>query len=166
MKHNQVCYYVERGFNGKLYVSYGMYEYEKMYGGHRVSRLRPPEIRLINGIPFEEFQSETEFKKLPKGWTYSTDLYTVTENIEKKAKINAAMKGRYVTCPSDLQWLFDNGYLVKMENVEPIIEPEFDHGTYRLRKKYPAWTQCYGSHNDRYPDEVFETYEAAEKKNA
>ena len=164
MKHNQVCYYVERGFNGGLYVSYGMYEHESMYGGHTVSRLRPPEIRLINGIPFEEFQSETEFKKLPKGWTYSTDLYTVTENIEKKAKINAAMKGRYVTCPSDLQWLFDNGYLVKMENVEPIIEPEFDHDTYRLRKKYPAWTQCYGSHNDRYPDEVFETYEAAEKR--
>ena len=51
-----------------------------------------------------------------------------------------------------------------MENVEPIIEPEFDHDTYRLRKKYPAWTQCYGSHNDRYPDEVFETYEAAEKR--
>lgn len=74
------------------------------------------------------------------------------------------MKGRYVTCPSDLQWLFDNGYLVKMENVEPIIEPEFNHDTYRLRKKYPAWTQCYGSHNDRYPDEVFETYEAAEKE--
>lgn len=164
MKHNQVCYYVERGFNGELYVSYGMYEYEKTYGGHKVSRLRPPEIRLINGIPFEEFQSETEFKKVPKGWTYSTDLYTVTENLDKKEKINAAMKGRYVTCPSDLQWLFDNGYLVKMENVEPIIEPEFDHGTYRLRKKYPAWTQCYGSHNDRYPDEVFETYEAAEKK--
>ena len=148
MRHNQICYYVERGFEGKLYVSYGMYEHESMYGNHTVSRLRPPEIRLINGIPFEEFQSETEFKKLPKGWTYSTDLYTVTENLDKKEKINAAMKGRYVTCPSDLQWLFDNGYLVKMENVEPIIEPEFDHGTYRLRKKYPAWTQCYGSHND------------------
>lgn len=56
----------------------------KTYGGHKVSRLRPPEIRLINGIPFEEFQSETEFKKVPKGWTYNTDLYTVTENIEKK----------------------------------------------------------------------------------
>lgn len=164
MKHNQVCYYVERGFNGKLYVSYGMYEYEKMYGGHKVSRLKAPEIRLINGVPFDDFQSETEFKKVPKGWTYSTDLYTVTENLDKKEKINAAMKGRYFTCPSDLQWLFDNGYLVKMENVEPIIEPEFNHDTYRLRKKYPAWTQCYGSHNDRYPDEVFETYEAAEKR--
>lgn len=55
MKHNQVCYYVERGFEGKLYVSYGMYEHESMYGNHTVSRLRPPEIRLINGIPFEEF---------------------------------------------------------------------------------------------------------------
>lgn len=91
MRHNQICYYVERGFEGKLYVSYGMYEHESMYGNHTVSRLRPPEIRLINGIPFEEFQSETEFKKLPKGWTYSTDLYTVTENLDKKEKINATI---------------------------------------------------------------------------
>ena len=36
MKHNQICYYVERGFEGKLYVSYGMYEHENMYGGHTV----------------------------------------------------------------------------------------------------------------------------------
>lgn len=162
MRHNQICYYVERGFEGKLYVSYGMYEHESMYGNHTVSRLRPPEIRLINGIPFEEFQSETEFKKLPKGWTYSTDLYTVTENLDKKEKINAAMKGRYVTCPSDLQWLFDNGYLVKVPDVEEKIEVEFDHDRYQLLKKCPAWTLCYGQHNTEYPNKVFETYAEAE----
>ena len=163
MKQNQVCYYIEDNQFG-MHVSYGIYEYEKMYGGHTVSRLKAPEIRLINGVPFDDFQSEKEFKKVPKGWTYGTNLYTVTEDLEKKEKVNAAMKGRYIKNPSDIQWLFDNGYLVKMENVEPIIESEFDHNTYRLVKKYPAWTQCYGSHNDAYPNEVFKTYEAAEKR--
>lgn len=162
MKQNQVCYYIEDSRFG-MYVSYGIYEYKTMCT-HKVSRLKAPEIRLINGVPFDDFQSETEFKKVPKGWTYSTDLYIVTEDLEKKKKINAAMKGRYIKNPLDIQWLFVNGYLVKMEDVEPIIEPEFDHNTYRLVKKYPAWTQCYGSHNDRYPNEVFESYEAAEKR--
>ena len=162
MKQNQVCYYIEDSQFG-MHVSYGIYEY-KTTCTHKVSRLKAPEIRLINGVPFDDFQSETEFKKVPKGWTYSTDLYTVTEDLEKKEKINAAMKGRYIKNPSDIQWLFNNGYLIKMEDVEPIIEAEFDHNTYRLVKKYPAWTQCYGSHNDRYPNEVFETYEAAEKR--
>lgn len=34
MKHNQICYYVERGFEGKLYVSYGMYEHEACKGDY------------------------------------------------------------------------------------------------------------------------------------
>lgn len=137
MKQNQVCYYIEDSQFG-MYVSYGIYEY-KTTCTHKVSRLKVPEIRLINGVPFDNFQSEMEFKKVPKGWDYSTDLYTVTEDLEKKEKINAAMTGRYIKNPSDIQWLFDNGYLVKMEDVEPIIISEFDHNTYRLVKKYPAY---------------------------
>lgn len=162
MKQNQVCYYIDDNQFG-MNVRYGIYEY-KTTCTHKVSRLKCPEIRLINGIPFDEFKSETEFKKVPKGWTYNTPMFTVTEDLEKKEKINTAMKCRYVKNPADIQWLFDNGYLVKMENVEPIIEAEYDHNVYRLVKKYPAWTQCYGSHNDAYPNEVFETYEAAEKR--
>ena len=83
MRHNQVCYYVERGFEGKLYVSYGMYEHESMYGNHTVSRLRPPEIRLINGIPFEEFQSETEFKNFLKDG-HIAQIYILSQKILRK----------------------------------------------------------------------------------
>ena len=155
MKQNQVCYYINDNQFG-MYVAYGMYEY-KTTCTHKVSRLKCPEIRLINGILFDEFESETEFKKVPKGWTYNTPMFIVTEDLEKKEKINAAMKGRYIKNPSDIQWLFDNGYLIKMEDVEPVIEAEYDHNTYRLVKKYR-------DHNDCYPDEVFETYEEAEKR--
>lgn len=84
MKQNQVCYYIEDSQFG-MYVSYGIYEY-KITCTHKVSRLKVPEIRLINGVPFDNFQSEMEFKKVPKGWDYSTDLYTVTEDLEKKEK--------------------------------------------------------------------------------
>ena len=94
MKQNQVCYYIEDSQFG-MHVSYGIYEY-KTTCNHKVSRLKAPEIRLINGVPFDDFQSETEFKKVPKGWTYNTDLYTVTEDLEKKEKIKAAMN---ILCP-------------------------------------------------------------------
>lgn len=164
MNHNQFCYFIEDDVNGGIRIAHGIYEYPKMFGGHVVSQLKCPEIRLINGIPFDEFESETEFKKVPKGWTYNTPMFTVTQDLKKKEKINAAMKGRCIKNPSDMQWLFDNGYLVKMEDVESIITEEYDHNTYRLVKKYPAWNMCYGNHNDRYPEEVFKTYEEAESE--
>ena len=165
MRENQICYFIDYGFNRDMYVSFGVYECEKMYGGHVVSQLKAPEIRLINGIPFDEFQSETEFKRLPKGWTYNTEMFTVTEDEEKKEKILAETKDKFnIKNPSDLQWLFDNGYLVKKQDVEPKIEVEYDHKTYRIVKKYPSWTISYGNHNNRYPDEVFETWEEAERR--
>ena len=33
------------------------------------------ERRLVNGIPIDEFESETKYKKLPKGWRYNTKLF-------------------------------------------------------------------------------------------
>ena len=165
MRENQICYFIDYGFNRDMHISYGVYEYEKMYGGHVVSQLKAPEIRLINGIPFDEFQSETEFKKVPKGWTYNTEMFTVTEDVKKKEKILAETKGKFnIKSPSDLQWLFDNEYLVKKQDVEPVIEVEYNHNTYRIVKKYPSWTISYGKHNNRYPDEVFETWEEAEER--
>lgn len=164
MRENQICYFIDYRFNREMYISYGVYVCEKMYGGHVVSGLKAPEIRLINGIPFDDFKSETEFKKLPKGWTYNTEMFEVTEDEEKKKRILAETKDRFnIKNPSDLQWLFDNGYLLKREDVEPVIEVEYDHKTYRIVKKYPAWTQCYGDHNNKYPDKVFETWEEAEE---
>lgn len=165
MEHNQVCYFVDRDVSGRMYVVCGIYEY-KGTCTHVVSRLKNPEVRLINGIPFDEFTSETEFKKVPKGWTYNTPMYTVTEDLEKIEKINAAMEGKRYDNPSDVQWLFDNGFLVKKEDIEPVIEAEYDHDRYRIVKKYPAWTICIGRHNTAYPnhDEVFETYEEAQRK--
>ena len=165
MRENQICYFIDYGFNRDMYVSFGVYECERMYGGHVVSQLKAPEIRLINGIPFDEFQSETEFKKLPKGWTYNTEMFTVTEDEEKKEKILAETKDKFnIKNPSDLQWLFDSGYLVKKQDVEPEIEVEYDHKTYRIVKKYPSWTISYGNHNNKYPDEVFETWEDAKRR--
>ena len=54
MKQNQVCYYIEDSQLG-MHVSYGIYEH-KTTCTYKVSRLRPPEIRLINGVPFDDFQ--------------------------------------------------------------------------------------------------------------
>ena len=69
MKENQICYFIE---NDR--VIFGAYSY-KSTCTHVVKRLRTPEVRLINGIPFDEFESEMEFKKLPKSWTYNTRLW-------------------------------------------------------------------------------------------
>ena len=158
MKENQICYFLDDKTNR---INFGLYKYPKMYGGHVVVQLTLPEIRLVNGIPFNDFKSEMETKKLPKGWTYNTQLFTITHDEEKKAAINEVLKNASIYNVSDLQWAYDNGYLIERQDVEPVIEAEIDHGYYRIVKKYPAWTQVYGGHNNRYPDRVFETFEKA-----
>lgn len=168
IKENQVCYFIDDSsalYGGKLRVSYGLYVGRNVISGnYHIAQLTPWETRIINGVPFDRFQSEVKFKKVPKDWDYSKDLWETTHD-EKRIKLfNANTKNKKITNPEDLQWLFDNGFLVRKKDVEPKIEAELDHGTYRIVKKCPAWTIVYGSHNDRYANKIFATYEKAQEE--
>lgn len=162
MKENQICYYIENDCTNHMSIGYGVYEGKTIISGTNVvSRLKPYETRLINGIPFDDFVSETKFKKLPKDWSYNTELWKTTYDKKKIERFNKVSKGMKYINAKDIQWLYDNGYLVKMEDVEPRIKAEFDHETYKIIKKIPCWTIVYGQHNNRYVDKIFETYEEA-----
>lgn len=166
MINNQVCYFIDdssKQYGMEPRISFGIYEYPKLYGGHVVSTLKLPETRLINGISFDKFESEKEFKRLPKNWSYKTQLCEVTFDEEKRNELKKAIGIVSIKDYSRIQYLFDHGYLIKRPDVEPRIEVEIDHGYYRIVKKYPAWTLVYGEHNTKYPNEVFETYDEAVK---
>ena len=157
MKENQICYFIENDM-----VIFGAYSY-KSTCTHVVKRLRTPEVRLINGIPFDEFESEIEFKKLPKDWTYNTRLWEESIDQWKYEKYVAEFGTVNVKDTKRIQELFDNGLLVIAPIVDKFIEAEIDHGFHRIVKKAHGYPLGYGEHNDYYPDDVFDTYEECEK---
>lgn len=73
----EIVYWCHSYGNGIYSVKYGMVD-EQYSDAVIVDYLTPRDRRLINGIPINEFESEEKRKKLPKGWTYNTPLYSLT----------------------------------------------------------------------------------------
>ena len=70
-KNGDIVYWCHSEGNGRYTVKYGMVD-EQFSDAVVIDYLAARERRLVNGIPIDEFESETKYKKLPKGWTYDT----------------------------------------------------------------------------------------------
>lgn len=119
------------------------------------------ERRRVNGVPINEFENESHYKKLPKGWSYDTRLYEITEDElsedEKKFKINWHN-------PQMIKEAYDKGYLVKDSTIfHGTIEAEITKEGYRIVKKYPYYMN-HIDHVSIYPHRLYRTYEEAQKE--
>lgn len=72
-KNGDIVYWCHSEGNGRYTVKYGMVD-EQFSDAVVIDYLTARERRLVNGIPIDEFESETKYKKLPKGWTYDTSV--------------------------------------------------------------------------------------------
>lgn len=103
----------------------------------------------INGIPFDEFKSETEWRKLPKGWTYNTQLFdvglTLSWELYKKD-----CEGLSFTNPEGILSLIDKGWWVPKKSGHEVVEAEIKDKQYRIIKKYPCWESTYGQDKSTY----------------
>ena len=141
-------------------VHYGMVN-EQFLDAVSVDYLSPRERRLINGVPIDAFESETRYKKLPKGWSYNTKLFEITYQElsyeEEKFRLD-------LTSPSLIKEAYGKGYLVKdCEIFHGNIEAEITKEGYRIVKRYPM----YYYHIDRTtikPNKLYFAYEEAEKE--
>ena len=155
----EVAYYIKNTDTPYKYtVHWGIVE--EHYHYEVVLQLyEPRERRLINGIPYNDFPNVTEWKKLPKGWTYSTNLYSFDfEPIETD-------KHYYLSEPDDLKRAIADGELVKVrEKQHTHIDVEIDSKKgYRLVKK----SEPYSYHQDWVSKpymEIYATYEEAQTK--
>lgn len=143
--------------NGYYRVKYGMVD-EQFSDAVVIDYLVPRERRLVNGIPIDEFKSETKYKKLPKGWTWSTELYKMTysdlSDEEKEFIID-------IRKPETVKEAYEKGYLVKDSTIfHGIIEDEITKQGYRIVKKYPMWKH-HIDHVSIRTDKVYFTYEVA-----
>ncbi len=123
-----------------------------------VDYLSPKETRLVNGIPIDEFKSEEKFKKLPKGWSYDTRLYEITNTDELK-DIPFDVKD-----PKSIKELYDKGFIVKDSTIfHGAIEEEITNQGYRLRKTYPMWRRHISSVSIQ-THKLYDNYAEAKKE--
>lgn len=130
---------------------------EQFWDAVCIDYLHGKENRLINGIPFNEFESETRYRKLPKGWDYNTKLFELTTE-KNEQSIN-------IKKPSEIIEAYNKGILVKdIEISQAVIEAEVDKNKeYRIIKRYPQW-QYHVSRVSLRPDRIYLTYEEAQKE--
>lgn len=109
---------------------------------------------LIDGIPIEEYGHPTPWRKLPKGWSYNTELFKVTYRDLDMPEIDLAD-------PQSILHAIQMGTLVKVQDKEygvPDSEVSFKDGwriVFRYDKYHPSYISL------RF-DEVYETYEEAQ----
>lgn len=90
-----------------------------------------PELRRINGVKFDEFVTPTRWMKLPKGWTYHTDLVNLTFDDYPNGD------GLCIDNPDEVLEAIEKGLLVEVasrdySNVESEIDSKYG---YRLVRK-------------------------------
>jgi len=143
--------------NGHQYsVKFGMVD-EQFSDAVCIDYLSTKETRKVDGVPINEFQSETRYRKLPKGWTYNTVLYEVTYDTHHKSDGT-------ICNPDDIKLAYEEGFLVKDDTLfHGVIEADITKEGYKIVKKYPQWTPHF-SHSSIRPDRVYLTYEEAKKE--
>lgn len=109
--------------------------------------------RLIDDIPIQDIEFPTKWQKLPKGWTYDTELFSLTWS-SRPEEIN-----RYkITSPGDILKAIEEGILVKVQNKDyGRVESEIDAKKgWRILKKY--YSSDYRSSHITTP-QVYKTYD-------
>lgn len=115
------------------------------------------DYRLINGIPVKEFKTPTRWMKLPKGWTYNTELIQIGADpiYDKLSNININ-----ISDPESILSAFNMGLLVKVADKDyATFNAEIDNQKgYRIVRNYDTHHNSYVSVNWY---QVYKTYEEA-----
>ena len=137
-------------------VNYGMVD-EQFSDAVCIDYLSLKENRRINGVPINEFKNEERYKKLPKGWSYDTQLFEITYDEIKECTGS-------IDNPESIKEAYEHELLVKdSTKFHGVIEAEITKDGYRIVKKYPQW-QHHISHTSIRPSKVYFTYEEAQRE--
>lgn len=96
----------------------------------------PPNNMLVDGVPIAEFPEVTEWRKLPKGWSWDTRLFEISY-AERPSRPVVDLRD-----PNQILKAYADGDLVDAQyNSHPVVEAEIDHRLgYRLYKNYEKST--------------------------
>ena len=153
--NGQVVYFIKK--NGwKWSVDFGTV-IEVCHNEVWIQMYAPKERRLINGIPYNDFETPTRWQKLPKKWTYNTKLFDLHYEPYDVALIDRW----HIDKPNEVKEAIDKGLLVE--------EKVIDHSTmYTEIDKNKGWrivrqtdTKYKPNEVSKMVNEVYATYQEA-----
>lgn len=160
-KHDDIVYWVTKDYYSNYYVTYGVIDCLSDSGA-MIDLLSIYERRRVNGIPINEFESETKFKKLPKGWTWNTELFEITfDNFDKWTKDDYLS----LTDAENVKRLLDKGILVRTREIfDGEIQAEITKEGYRIIKTYPMFRRTKQKSATVPYHKLYHDFKSAEKE--
>lgn len=151
-----IVYFIRKD-SFRWYVSFGTVE-EQYTSEICIQLYEFPDNRRINGIPVNDFRTPTEWKKLPKGWTYNTELFEMAWDTRPKELIDLRINRK-----ADLLKAIRLGFLVKVQNIDHCtFEAEIDgKNGWRIVRKYPSTVRANLSYISVDFHDAYSTYEDA-----
>ena len=155
-----VVYWVGRHRHSpyEYYVDYGIVD-EEFSDAVCVDRLHIRDNRYINDVPYKEFPSVTKWQKLPKGWTYNTELFVMEWRNNDWAVLNTLR----IDNPEDIKKALELGILVYLKDYDQTVpHSEIDKKLgWRIRKECDDSVYVY-PHVTLQKDNAFKTYAEAQ----
>lgn len=162
--NGDIVYWCHNEGSGRYSVKFGMVD-EQFSDAVIIDYLVLRERRFVNGVPIDKFESETKYRKLPKGWTYNTPLYELTYAPLTGEEIALADKWAIIIkTPSRIKELYNSGVLVKDSTIfHGKIVADITKDGFRIRKYYPMW-EHHIDHVSIVPYKVYFTFKEAEQE--
>lgn len=155
-----VVYWVGRHRHSpyEYYVDYGIVD-EEFSDAVCIDRLHIRDNRYINDVPYKEFPSVTKWQKLPKGWTYNTELFAMEWRNNDWAVLNTLR----IDNPEDIKKALELEILVYLKDYDQTVpHSEIDKKFgWRIRKEHDDSVYVY-PHVTLQKDNAFKTYAEAQ----
>lgn len=161
-----VVYWVERHktLNFDYYVNFGIVD-EEFSDAVYVKRLHTQDCRYIDGIPYKEFPQFTKWNKLPRGWTYNTQLFEVEwkSPVPIDSDEHLLEMSLRLDHPEDVKTALEHGFLVYLEDYDQTVpHSEIDKKLgWRIKKDYDNFSYIY-PHISLQKNNAFKTYAEAQ----
>lgn len=158
-----VAYYIEHSAFHDWKICYGLVEAHYTHSIVLTMLDANMTDRMVEGIPYADFKM-TEWRKLPKGWTYKTDLIGDSYQWEGAYELNEKYKAIDITNPDSILQAYKDGVLIEVEkNDYGRLETEIDSKNgYRIVKNYPMWTPIKAWNKSFQYWEVYKDYVSAQ----
>jgi hypothetical protein len=158
MKIGSVAYYVESDDKVpyKWHVRFGIVE--ENYPSEVALRLYEPiNTQTIDGIPKKEIKIPSEWRKLPRGWSYDTRLI---EYGNEPYPVDP--RGYDIRKPEDILRAIEDGLYVRVsENDHRYINTEVTKNGWRIISEH-HWGDWHPDYISLYFHDVYSTYEEAQ----
>ncbi len=164
-KNGDIVYWVSKNIYRKPHymVELGVVD-EEFSDAVIIDKLHMYDTRYLEGIPYKDYPQVSDWRKLPKGWTWNTKLF----EIENKEMNDSDLVGCDLSDAESIKKLLKRGILVKLKDYDqsyPTTEIDTKLG-WRIRKKYTSvFSTLYEYPTTSLPRfEIFKSYNDAQQK--